>query len=67
MIDDVTERSAVLTRSLLGLRPPWQAPRDTCRRSTTSSGSMRELLTRTMTGVDIAFELDAADARHDDR
>ena len=60
MIDDVTERSAMLTRSLL----------DFARRGVHRSApvalndivaAMRELLTRTMTGVDIAFALDARD------
>jgi PAS domain S-box-containing protein len=59
MIDDVTERSAVLTRSLLGFarrgkhRAMPVALNDVVQ-------AMRELLTRTMTAVDITFELDAA-------
>jgi signal transduction histidine kinase/ActR/RegA family two-component response regulator len=60
MIDDVTERSAMLTRSLLGF-----ARRGKHRAAPVALsdvvGSMRELLTRTMTGVDIRFELDADD------
>jgi two-component system, cell cycle sensor histidine kinase and response regulator CckA len=60
MIDDVTERSAMLTRSLLGFarrgkhRANPVALNDVC-------GSMRELLTRTMSGIDITFALDARD------
>ncbi len=58
MIDDVTERSAMLTRSLLGF-----ARRGKHRAAPVALndvvGSMRELLTRTMTGIDITFELDA--------
>ena len=58
MIDDVTERSALLTRSLLGFA------RRGVHRSVPVAlndvvAAMRELLTRTMTGVDIAFALDA--------
>jgi PAS domain S-box-containing protein len=58
MIDEVTDRSAVLTRSLLGFarrgkhRAMPVALNDVVQ-------AMRELLTRTMTGVDITFELDA--------
>jgi len=60
MIDDVTERSAMLTRSLLGFagrgkhRAVPVALNDVI-------GAMRELLTRTLTGVHISFQLDAAD------
>jgi len=60
MIDDVTERSAMLTRSLLGFarrgvhRAVPVALDDTV-------DSMRELLTRTMTGVDLTFQLEAED------
>jgi signal transduction histidine kinase/CheY-like chemotaxis protein len=58
MIDDVTERSAMLTRSLLGF-----ARRGKHRAVPVALddvvGSMRELLTRTMTGIDISFELAA--------
>ena len=58
MIDDVTERSAMLTRSLLGF-----AGRGKHRAVPVSLndviGSMRELLTRTLTGVYISFELEA--------
>lgn len=59
IIDDVTERSAVLTRSLLGFarrgkhRAMPVALNDVVQ-------AMRELLTRTMTAIDITFELDAA-------
>lgn len=59
MIDDVTERSAVLTRSLLGFarrgkhRAMPVALNDVVQ-------AMHDLLTRTMTGVVITFELDAA-------
>jgi signal transduction histidine kinase/ActR/RegA family two-component response regulator len=60
MIDEVTERSAMLTRSLLGF-----ARRGKHRAAPVALndvvGSMRELLTRTMTGIDIRFELDARD------
>jgi CheY-like chemotaxis protein/anti-sigma regulatory factor (Ser/Thr protein kinase) len=60
MIDDVTERSAMLTRSLLGF-----ARRGKNRAVAVALddvvGSMRELLTRTMTGIDIAFDLGATD------
>ena len=52
LIDDITERSATLTRSLLGLRPARQAPRDRRSRSTTWSRRWRELLRRTLAGVD---------------
>ncbi len=60
MIDEITERSAMLTRSLLGFarrgvhRSVPVAVNDIVQ-------SMRELLTRTMTGVDISFSLDARD------
>jgi PAS domain S-box-containing protein len=59
IIDDVTDRSAVLTRSLLGFarrgkhRAMPVALNDVVQ-------AMRELLTRTMTAIDITFELDAA-------
>ncbi len=60
MIDEVTERSAMLTRSLLGF-----ARRGKNRAAPVALndivGSMRELLTRTMIGIDITFDLDAAD------
>jgi two-component system, cell cycle sensor histidine kinase and response regulator CckA len=60
MIDDVTDRSAMLTRSLLGF-----ARRGKHRAAPVALndavGSMRELLTRTMIGIDIRFELDARD------
>ena len=60
MIDDTTERSAILTRSLLGFagrgkhRAMPVAVNDVIE-------AMRELLTRTLGGVQIEFELDAAD------
>ena len=60
MIDDVTERSAILTRSLLGFarrgkhRAMPVALNDVV-------GAMRELLTRTVMGVEIQFDLAAAD------
>lgn len=60
MIDDVTERSAMLTRSLLGF-----ARRGVHRAAPVALNdvvaSMRELLKRTMTGIDISFMVDAAD------
>src|SRR6185503_4227624 len=60
MIDDVTDRSAMLTRSLLGF-----ARRGVHRAMPVALndivGSMRELLTRTMTGIDITFAVDARD------
>ena len=59
MIDDITERSAVLTRSLLGF-----ARRGKHRAVPVSMNAiieaMRELLTRTLTDVEIGFEIDAA-------
>jgi signal transduction histidine kinase/ActR/RegA family two-component response regulator len=58
LIDDVTERSAMLTQSLLGF-----ARRGVHRSVPVALNdiitAMRELLTRTMTGVDISFALDA--------
>ena len=60
MIDDVTERSAILTRSLLGFarrgkhRAMPVALNDVV-------GAMRELLTRTVMGVEIQFDLAATD------
>jgi signal transduction histidine kinase/CheY-like chemotaxis protein len=60
MIDEVTDRSAMLTRSLLGF-----ARRGKHRAMPVALddvvGAMRELLTRTLTGVHITFELQAAD------
>ncbi|NVB78549.1 MAG: response regulator [Kofleriaceae bacterium] len=60
MIDDVTERSAVLTRSLLGF-----ARRGKHRAMPVALneviGAMRELLTRTLTGVEIEFDLAATE------
>jgi two-component system, cell cycle sensor histidine kinase and response regulator CckA len=59
MIDDVTERSAVLTRSLLGF-----ARRGKHRSMPVALNdvvaAMRELLARTSTGVQITFALEAA-------
>jgi two-component system, cell cycle sensor histidine kinase and response regulator CckA len=58
LIDDITERSAVLTRSLLGF-----ARRGKHRAMPVALNdilyAMRELLTRTLTGIDISFELEA--------
>jgi signal transduction histidine kinase/CheY-like chemotaxis protein len=60
VIDDVTERSAMLTRSLLGF-----ARRGKHRASLVALddviAEMRDLLTRTLTGVNIKFELAATD------
>jgi two-component system, cell cycle sensor histidine kinase and response regulator CckA len=60
MIDDVTERSAMLTRSLLGF-----AGRGKHRAVPFSLNdviaSMRELLTRTLSGVQMSFQLGAID------
>ncbi|HEY5924548.1 MAG TPA: ATP-binding protein [Kofleriaceae bacterium] len=60
MIDDVTERSAMLTRSLLAF-----AGRGKHRAIPVAINdvitAMRELLTRTLTGVEISFKLDAND------
>jgi signal transduction histidine kinase/ActR/RegA family two-component response regulator len=60
MIDDVTERSAMLTRSLLGF-----ARRGVHRSMPVAVNdivaSMRDLLRRTMTGIDISFMIDAPD------
>ncbi|MBV8756472.1 MAG: response regulator [Deltaproteobacteria bacterium] len=61
LIDDITERSAMLTRSLLGF-----ARRGKHRAAPVALddliGGMAELLTRTLSGVAIAFDL-AADRR----
>jgi signal transduction histidine kinase/ActR/RegA family two-component response regulator len=60
MIDDVTERSAMLTRSLLGFagrgkhRAVPVALNDVI-------AAMRDLLTRTLSSVQMLFQLDAAD------
>jgi len=60
MIDDITDRSAVLTRSLVGF----------VRRSTQRvlpvavndiATSLTEMLTRTLPGIELSFELEAAD------
>ncbi len=60
MIDDVTERSAMLTRSLLGF-----AGRGKHRAMPVALNdivaAMRDMLTRTLTGVQITFELEAPD------
>jgi len=58
LIDDITERSAMLTRSLLGF-----ARRGKHRASPVALddliGGMAELLTRTLGGVSVSFELEA--------
>ena len=58
LIDDITERSAMLTRSLLGF-----ARRGKHRASPVALddliGGMAELLTRTLGGVSVGFELEA--------
>ena len=60
LIDDVTERTAMLTRSLLGF-----AGRGKHRAMPVALNdviaAMRDLLTRTLTGVHITFALDAAE------
>jgi signal transduction histidine kinase/ActR/RegA family two-component response regulator len=60
MIDDITERAAMLTRSLLGF-----AGRGKHRAMPVALDdvieAMRELLTRTLGGIEMSFELDAAD------
>ena len=60
VIDDITERSAMLTRSLLGF-----ARRGKHRVAPVAIDqvleAMREILVRTLTGISIAFELDAGD------
>ncbi|HSD89718.1 MAG TPA: response regulator, partial [Kofleriaceae bacterium] len=58
MIDDVTERSAMLTRSLLGFARKGKH-RTMPVGLNDVIGAMKELLTRTLTGVDISFELGA--------
>jgi len=59
VIDDITERSATLTRSLLGF-----ARRGKHRAAPVSINdvisSMTELLSRTLTGIDLQFELEAS-------
>ncbi|HET7501416.1 MAG TPA: response regulator [Kofleriaceae bacterium] len=60
LIDDVTERSAALTRALLGF------VRRSKQRTTPVSlndlvTSMTELLGRTLPGIDLSFELEASD------
>ena len=60
LIDDITERSATLTRSLLGF-----ARRGKQRAMPVSVNdvvtSMSELLTRTLAGLDLDFELEASE------
>ncbi|HEY0481593.1 MAG TPA: ATP-binding protein [Kofleriaceae bacterium] len=60
LIDDITERSATLTRSLLGF-----ARRGKHRAMPVSVNdvvtAMSELLTRTLAGVELTFELEASD------
>ena len=60
MIDDITERSALLTRSLLGF-----AGRGKHRAAPVALDdvveAMRDMLTRTLSGVQIAFQLEARD------
>ena len=60
LIDDITERSATLTRSLLGF-----ARRGKQRAMPVSVNdvvtSMSELLTRTLSGIDLDFELEASE------
>jgi signal transduction histidine kinase/CheY-like chemotaxis protein len=60
LIDDITDRSATLTRSLLGF-----ARRGKHRAMPVSVNdvvtSMTELLTRTLAGVELSFELEAAE------
>jgi len=58
MIDDITERSAVLTRSLLGFARRGKHRAAPVALNTVIE-AMRELLTRTLTGVQIQFRLDA--------
>jgi PAS domain S-box-containing protein len=59
MIDDVTERSALLTRSLLGFARKGKH-RTLPVALNDAIESMAELLTRTLTGIQIKFELHAA-------
>jgi two-component system, cell cycle sensor histidine kinase and response regulator CckA len=59
MIDDVTERSALLTRSLLGFARKGKH-RTLPVALNDAIESMAELLTRTLTGIQIKFELYAA-------
>jgi signal transduction histidine kinase/ActR/RegA family two-component response regulator len=58
LIDDITERSATLTRSLLGFaRRGKHRAMPVALNDVVSA--MTELLTRTLTGVDLAFDLTA--------
>ncbi|MBC7976831.1 MAG: response regulator [Myxococcales bacterium] len=60
LIDDITERSATLTRSLLGFaRRGKQRPMPVSVNDVVTS--MSELLTRTLAGVELSFELEASD------
>jgi signal transduction histidine kinase/CheY-like chemotaxis protein len=60
LIDDITERSALLTRSLLGFtrRSPHRAMPVSVN---DVAMSLTELLGRTLSGVDLTFELEASD------
>jgi len=60
LIDDITERSATLTRSLLGFtrRSPHRAMPVSVN---DIAMSLTELLGRTLSGVDLTFELEASD------
>ena len=60
LIDDITERSAALTRSLLGFARRGKHRATTLCLSDVVS-AMSELLRRTSTGVELELELDAAD------
>jgi two-component system, cell cycle sensor histidine kinase and response regulator CckA len=60
MIDDITERSAALTRSLLGFVRRGKQ-RSVVVSINDIATSMAELLGRAMAGVELTFELDAAD------
>src|SRR3954468_22389853 len=60
LIDDITERSAALTRSLLGFARRGKHRAQTLCLSDIV-GSMAELLRRTSTGVELELELAAAD------
>ncbi|MBL0214643.1 MAG: response regulator [Myxococcales bacterium] len=60
LIDDITERSAALTRSLLGFARRGKHRATTLCLSDVVA-SMSELLRRTSTGVGLELELDAAD------
>ncbi|CAN5864367.1 hypothetical protein BH11MYX3_BH11MYX3_02300 [soil metagenome] len=60
LIDDITERSAALTRSLLGFARRGKH-RSTSLCLSDVVASMSELLRRTSTGVELAIELQAAE------